>query len=269
MPTPRRRWTALASAAVLCFTGAGVNAAQDAPGATPKDAPQQEQQAAGELTASYNSLYREYQAAQQEFSQAYQAATDPAEKQKVLQEKYPRPEKFAPRFAEFAEKNPDDPKAIDALAWIVTNARQGPHFKQALRQLEDHIDSEKIAPVVRSLVYSGEPEMAAKFLQKVAEQSPHREVKGAAVYALADHRMNRGQQAEAEKGFEEVVEKYGDVKHYRGTLADAAKAQLHEIRNLAIGKPAPEIEGEDVDGKKFKLSDYRGKVVVLDFWGDW
>ena len=35
------------------------------------------------------------------------------------------------------------------------------------------------------------------------------------------------------------------------------------------GKPAPEIQGEDIDGKKFKLSDYRGKVVLLDFWGDW
>ena len=31
----------------------------------------------------------------------------------------------------------------------------------------------------------------------------------------------------------------------------------------------PEIKGEDVDGKSFKLSDYRGKVVVIDFWGDW
>ena len=36
-----------------------------------------------------------------------------------------------------------------------------------------------------------------------------------------------------------------------------------------IGNQAPEIRGEDLDGVKFKLSDYRGKVVVLDFWGDW
>ena len=35
------------------------------------------------------------------------------------------------------------------------------------------------------------------------------------------------------------------------------------------GQEAPEIEGEDIDGKKFKLSEYRGKVVVLDFWGHW
>lgn len=38
---------------------------------------------------------------------------------------------------------------------------------------------------------------------------------------------------------------------------------------LNIGQRAPEIEGEDIDGVAFKLSDYRGKVVVLDFWGDW
>jgi cytochrome oxidase Cu insertion factor (SCO1/SenC/PrrC family) len=36
-----------------------------------------------------------------------------------------------------------------------------------------------------------------------------------------------------------------------------------------IGTLAPEIAGEDMDGAFFKLSDYRGKVVLLDFWGHW
>ena len=36
-----------------------------------------------------------------------------------------------------------------------------------------------------------------------------------------------------------------------------------------VGQLVKEIEGEDIDGVKFKLSDYRGKVVVLDFWGHW
>jgi predicted Zn finger-like uncharacterized protein len=36
-----------------------------------------------------------------------------------------------------------------------------------------------------------------------------------------------------------------------------------------VGAVAPEIVGEDLDGNHFKLSDYRGKVVVLDFWGHW
>ncbi|HMC67040.1 MAG TPA: TlpA disulfide reductase family protein [Gemmataceae bacterium] len=35
------------------------------------------------------------------------------------------------------------------------------------------------------------------------------------------------------------------------------------------GDTAPDIEGVDIDGKPLKLSDYRGKVVLLDFWADW
>ena len=36
-----------------------------------------------------------------------------------------------------------------------------------------------------------------------------------------------------------------------------------------IGVAAPEIVGKDVQGVEFRLSDYRGKVVMLDFWGHW
>ena len=35
------------------------------------------------------------------------------------------------------------------------------------------------------------------------------------------------------------------------------------------GKPAPPTKGTDADGAPFRLDDYRGKVVLLDFWGDW
>lgn len=72
---------------------------------------------------------------------------------------------------------------------------------------------------------------------------------------------------DAQKGedlLEAVESNYGDVKTRTGTLADAAKHDLFEIRNLTIGKHAPEIVGQDLDGKTFQLSDYRGKVVFLD-----
>jgi thiol-disulfide isomerase/thioredoxin len=36
-----------------------------------------------------------------------------------------------------------------------------------------------------------------------------------------------------------------------------------------IGSPAQEIDGPDTDGTRFKLSDYRGKVVALSFWAGW
>ena len=36
-----------------------------------------------------------------------------------------------------------------------------------------------------------------------------------------------------------------------------------------LGKPAPEIDGVALDGRSMKLSDYRGKVVLLSFWATW
>ena len=68
----------------------------------------------------------------------------------------------------------------------------------------------------------------------------------------------------------EVVEKYASIPFGRGsTLGAEAEKILFAINHLSIGKEAPEIEGADLDGEEFKLSDYRGKVVMLDFWGDW
>jgi uncharacterized protein (TIGR03067 family) len=76
-------------------------------------------------------------------------------------------------------------------------------------------------------------------------------------------------EAEAVKRFEELACKYGSEKYGDRTVKDYAEASLFEIRHLGVGKEAPDIEGEDIDGKKLRLSDYRGKVVLLDFWGNW
>lgn len=38
---------------------------------------------------------------------------------------------------------------------------------------------------------------------------------------------------------------------------------------VQASQPAPEIDGIDLDGQPLKLSDYRGKVVLLSFWGRW
>jgi peroxiredoxin len=52
-------------------------------------------------------------------------------------------------------------------------------------------------------------------------------------------------------------------------LPDLAAPLLFRIRHLSVGKPAPEIVGTDAEGRTFKLSDFRRKVVLLDFFADW
>ena len=52
-------------------------------------------------------------------------------------------------------------------------------------------------------------------------------------------------------------------------LGEVARGELFAARNLNVGQSALEIEGTDHEGKPFKLSETRGKVVVLTFSADW
>jgi thiol-disulfide isomerase/thioredoxin len=42
-----------------------------------------------------------------------------------------------------------------------------------------------------------------------------------------------------------------------------------EFQRLLIGKPAPDFSTVDLDGKPISLEDYKGKVLLLDFWASW
>ena len=155
---------------------------------------------------------------------------------------------------------------------------------------------------------SGSPTASARSTRRscaVLEKNPHKDVRAQACLALAHFLNNRLQRLdlvreqpelarefadlygkeyldglrrqdraraaeEAEALFEQAAREYGDVKlPDGGTVAEKAEAELFEIRHLAVGKEAPDIEGEDQDGERFKLSDYRGKVVLLDFWREY
>ena len=55
----------------------------------------------------------------------------------------------------------------------------------------------------------------------------------------------------------------------KSRAAQRAEGAINRIKFLSVGKVAPDFEATDQDGKTFKLSEYRGQVIVLDFWGFW
>ena len=91
-------------------------------------------------------------------------------------------------------------------------------------------------------------------------------------YTLAALLARKGEatQAEAEQWIRECLQisEGMKAKNVDGTEAKA-KLLLAKIQRFGLGKPAPDIAGQDLLGRAFKLSDYRGKVVLLDFWGFW
>jgi hypothetical protein len=141
---------------------------------------------------------------------------------------------------------------------------------------------ERLAALCPRLSAAGDKD-SEKILRTLLDKDARRDVQGVACLALAqllkkqadgltasDAKAADKVRKESEDLFDRAVTKFADVKTFpRGTVGDKAKGELNELRSLGIGKVVPEITGEDIDGKKFKLSNYRGKVVLLDFWGNW
>ena len=57
--------------------------------------------------------------------------------------------------------------------------------------------------------------------------------------------------------------------HLAKLLTEVKKNRLAELSKLMLKQTAPNFTLVDHKGKKVSLSDYRGKIVVLDFWATW
>jgi cytochrome oxidase Cu insertion factor (SCO1/SenC/PrrC family) len=49
-------------------------------------------------------------------------------------------------------------------------------------------------------------------------------------------------------------------------LASCMRLDTHPNRGPARNREAQDISGTDADGRSFRLSEYRGQVVLLEFW---
>ncbi|TSA24680.1 TlpA family protein disulfide reductase, partial [bacterium] len=65
------------------------------------------------------------------------------------------------------------------------------------------------------------------------------------------------------------VKVHGSLTGYDKTVKDARSAAEAMILKNGINKPAPDFALKDANGATVKLNDFRGKVVVLEFWSSW
>ena len=64
------------------------------------------------------------------------------------------------------------------------------------------------------------------------------------------------------------AEKVGDDLK-KNTAVKTFVEGIAKLKAVQVGQPAPEFSINGIDGKTIKLTDFKGKYVLLDFWASW
>jgi thiol-disulfide isomerase/thioredoxin len=194
---------------------------------------------------------------------------------------------YCDQFLQLAKGDPTGWPAVQAL----TYGAQSCDADQSLQTLEEicqlalkhHSESPHITAIVKAM--SQQPADAAReFCRRVAEVSPHEMVRVGASVSLGANLIQWLQNPDSIE-LAKLRDRRAEINAIITNLEKAAKTRESPISGqtgdslvlvlrqqldaIRIGLKAPEIEGVDIEGKQFKLSDYLGKTVLLDFFAHW
>ena len=153
-----------------------------------------------------------------------------------------------------AEKSANAKATLAILTQVVERHASAPWFKEltiAISALYIACPASDVDTLVEALVLKcPDRELAAEALYRAGASWKRSKADGAA--------------ERAKFFFDRITKDYANSAFGRKHSGEGSP----EV-GLAIGKLAPDFSAKDADGVEFKLGDYRGKVVVLDFWGFW
>jgi hypothetical protein len=222
-----------------------------------------------DFPAELTALEKEFDEAMQAYYEPYSKAKTDEERMKIQLDPDKHPAKsFISRFEDLSERAKGTETGARSLFWIAVNSKDD--SSDAIDSLlADYLDSPVLAEVAQFVpqgvamgILSGD--RAKEVLGLLAEKPKSAEVRSTALYSLGETLYRD----EAKDAAIAVFRRLG--KEHAGTAAAArAEGYLYEIEHLQIGMVAPDFDAVDEKGVAWKLSDYRGKVVVIDFWGIW
>jgi hypothetical protein len=163
-----------------------------------------------------------------------------------------------------------------ALFWMATHLRdkglkssEVKEEKPVLygRLFEQHVAADWFDDVLKQLPREKryfEQSQIVGFYEQVIAKNEGAAIRAHAMFRLGSLLMDSDDSAEQEAGkgwLQKAIEAGPDTDY--GMKARA------ELYRPVVGEAAPDFKGKTLDGYEFNLSDYRGKVVLLDFYGFW
>lgn len=202
-----------------------------------------------------------------EFMKKLRAEKDRKKMMEMYRTGRPDPSETVKLIIGLAKANPKAEGIESGLEWCVRGANLEQRKEICSILLSDHKDSKVLGKLAQSYAYSrqgGEAE-----LREIAAKAGDLKVRQGATYYLASRlAKNADTKAEGVAMMKKLAATPG-IEESNPKLLAQLKGQILVAEKLGIGCEAPDIVGTDHEDKEFKLSDYRGQVVLLDFWGIW
>ena len=187
-----------------------------------------------------------------------------------------------------ANANPVDDLGFMALRFAfyelrnIDQADRSSYEDAVFELLETHyVHDLRLDRILLGLIRFG-GDRGVDLVDEVVARSNQRQLRGRGAYWSASERLKdvddlsksageRAQiRAEVMHMAELVASEYGDVTVFRGQPGgEAIQPVLYVLDNLAVGQTIPETHAQRIGGDQESLSQYRGNVLLLDFWATW
>ncbi|MEM9941902.1 MAG: TlpA disulfide reductase family protein [Planctomycetota bacterium] len=252
-----------------------------------------------EAKSAFDQLNQEFQSAIEDLRREIDQLDTEQERATLFANSNPAG-KYAAKFLDLARKYPNTKSAVSAVLFAVGQSSGGQKVEAIDYLLDNYADRVRLDKIAESFKREIPSEQVEGWYQLMIEKATKDSIRASVMYDYAKYvaqlptfqstlKMNpqvadrippkqleyiyaerTNQQTEKlAEILQEVIDKYGDLKKGKSTYRQLAQRERFDLLHLQVGQTAPDIEGKDLDDIPFKLSDYRGKVVMLDFWGHW
>ena len=209
---------------------------------------------------------------------------------------------MADKFFAINKQFPKNQAGLSAVTLLISQGSGELKDKAIEILISEYANDDRIIKNMNAITTGLPSKNTEKWLRQLVEKTENKRVQGTALFAHIDYIRSVRQVREFAKrkpdfaaqageavnaylknyDFEQAQEERYAIltklsKEFAGvpsgivnqTFKQRADKLLYITDKLSVGKMAMDIEGEDLDGKPMELKEFRDKVVLLFFWGDW
>ena len=175
--------------------------------------------------------------------------------------------KWAATFWRYRLKHPGTPATVVATTQALTLLNRSNLISDLQTKADTlRLDDPAWEQVINVLLFASIKTKDYSYLLSKAEaltqSAIDQKIKARARFTVGEAYWKKGDTEQARINFQTVVAQYPNTSY-----AEEAEGNVREIELLNVGQPAPQFDHTTINGDPLSLAGFKGKIVVLKFWG--